>query len=966
MSATRSATCPEIVELERLAAGEVVADGIHSHLSECESCRSAVGSIKNNNLLIRDLVGASRAGLETPPSHAAWVAIPGYRILSTIKSGGQGVVFRAEQQKTRRIVALKVLLGGSLATARQRARFEREVELVAALRHPNIVTLFDSGTTPDGHPYYAMEFVDGVPLDQYRVRQMTAIGANQTPVVNVLGTCATICDAVHFAHQRGIVHRDLKPANILIDQVGQPRILDFGLAKVMDDDPVTNGITFSGEFMGTFAYASPEQAAGQPDLIDIRTDVYSLGVILFEMLTGQMPYPAGGSMASAIRNITEARPSVPSHLRKDLGNEVDTIVLKALAKEPARRYQSAGELLRDIRHFLAGEPIDAKRDSAWYVLRKMLYFHRWKLSAAGTVAIMLLVTGLAVVSARFQAARSGEATARALEESNRADAFSLVLHAARSPKAANRGAESYAQRDLARLYHQIRLGWLGANPDREFATASLLSAFYRDSGSPHLSEELLRQESVQRTIRSGSNLREQAKRIRSLAEVLLVRNRLGEALKYGNQALESDWEVQGEDSIEVARDKDLLARINLAQGNYESAERLANDAVAVQSRELGAESLELAASLDTHANSLMALKRVEPAETECLRALRIRLAFLQDEHPDVIQSLRRLADIEERQPESPGDRHMARAIGAESFASFASALRELARGIEVISQTSVGGESDPRQILRQHLRLKAIILGPMHNGLLSTMVALCVEAQRAGDPAEADELLTRALPIIEANQGGGSLAYANCLELRAEHRFNLGRTAEAIEDAEKSVDIWWAIPDEWRDNLLAAANERLLALQLAMGGQYERAALRFQHCIDVLRREKGPENNVLIYALAGRAWAIMHLGQAEEAERIVRDAFDRSERIGNTMPSDQRTQIRYYLGSILAACKKYDEAEIHLNAAWEGNHGGEALKDWPAQSLLRLHIIDDMLRICRARGDVESEARWRKERSLPN
>lgn len=418
MSAIKTTTCPEIVELERLAAGEAVGNSVPAHLAECEPCQLKLASIRENNSLILELARASHVGHEPTPFPAVVGAIPGYRILATIRSGGQGVVYRAEQTKTRRIVALKVLLCGALATARQRARFEREVELVAGLRHPNIVTLFESGTTPEKHPFYAMEYVDGVPLDEYRARRALEAGGT-IPLIEAISLFRNICDAVQYAHQRSIVHRDLKPANILIDSVGQPRILDFGLAKVSDEEHLATAMTFTGEFMGTFAYASPEQAAGQPDQIDIRTDVYSLGVIFYELLTGQMPYPAGGSMVSAIRNITEIEPRPPSERRRELGDEIDTIVLKALAKEPARRYQSAGELSRDLQHYLAGEPIDARRDSTWYVLRKSARRYRIALSLSGAFVLFLSVV---TVLMTLQAGRLTAERDKSDLERNRAEA----------------------------------------------------------------------------------------------------------------------------------------------------------------------------------------------------------------------------------------------------------------------------------------------------------------------------------------------------------------------------------------------------------------------------------------------------------------------------------------------------------------------------------------------------------------
>ncbi|MGE3806318.1 MAG: serine/threonine-protein kinase [Gemmataceae bacterium] len=283
--------------------------------------------------------------------------IPGYEILAELGRGGMGVVYRAVQKSTRRQVALKVLLHGRHASPRQRLRFEREIDLAASLRHPNIVTLYESGTAADGLNYFAMELVPGCSLGEHL--------ATRPPRDELLALFRKICSAVNYAHQRGIMHRDLKPGNIRIDEEGEPHILDFGLAKsaaASDDD---DGLTATGEFVGTIAYASPEQAAGAAEQIDLRTDVYALGVILYELLTGALPVPPG-PLAAMLRAILEGEPLSPSAQRRlqpggyPTDEYLDAVVLKALARARQDRYQTAGELAADIENYLAGKPIQAR------------------------------------------------------------------------------------------------------------------------------------------------------------------------------------------------------------------------------------------------------------------------------------------------------------------------------------------------------------------------------------------------------------------------------------------------------------------------------------------------------------------------------------------------------------------------------------------------------------------------------
>lgn len=424
--------CPSLQALEDVARGISTDDSTQRHALVCDACRSKVEEIARNNALMAELADA----VETRPARpldGRFPVVDGYEIQQRIGQGGQGAIFRAIQRATKRRVAIKVLMGGRFASPHQRNRFEREVELAAGLRHPNIVTMFDRGVTADGRQYSVMEFVDGATLAALLADDGPA-GWPARSLEAKLKLFCKLCAAVEYAHRHAVIHRDLKPPNILVDQHDEPRIVDFGLAKAVDSLSLQSAhtVTQAGEFAGTFAYASPEQTCARPDLIDTRTDVYSLGIILFEMLTGRLPYKTSGPPAEVLKAIAETPPHRPSEFSAVVNDEIDTIVLKALAKEPQRRYQSAGELLADIERYQTGRPIEAKRDSTWYVLSKTAHRHRFAVGLA--LIFVLLVAGFAV-SMVFVARDLARQRDLAESERKRADRNSSLL--SRSVREAN-------------------------------------------------------------------------------------------------------------------------------------------------------------------------------------------------------------------------------------------------------------------------------------------------------------------------------------------------------------------------------------------------------------------------------------------------------------------------------------------------------------------------------------------------
>ncbi|MFL5241126.1 MAG: protein kinase domain-containing protein [Gemmataceae bacterium] len=320
--------------------------------------------------------------------------IPNYELLEVLGRGGMGVVYKARQKKLNRIVAMKMILAGGHAGPVERKRFQTEVEAVAKLHHPNIVQIYDVDEA-EGRPFYAFEYVEGGSLAQ-------RLKAGSQPVSQAVQLTETLARAIHAAHQQGIVHRDLKPANVLLTKEGTPKIADFGLAKRLDAE---SGQTQSGIIMGTPDYMAPEQADGTNKQIGPSTDIYALGVLLYEQLMGRPPFHTDSPLETIRRVINEDPPS-PSSLNKRLPSDLATICMKCLEKEPKNRYASAESLAEDLRRFQAGESIQA-RPMTWTARAGRLVKKRRRLAAS--LLLILMAVGLSVV---LQSAYQGWQSAR--------------------------------------------------------------------------------------------------------------------------------------------------------------------------------------------------------------------------------------------------------------------------------------------------------------------------------------------------------------------------------------------------------------------------------------------------------------------------------------------------------------------------------------------------------------------------
>ena len=639
--------CLTLLDYEALTADSASPDRrrqLEAHLSTCAVCREGWTRYRAERGLEADLrdafrvdagmqVSADAAGLETLDVAAPRSAerpfgdsIPGYSILREIHRGGQGVVYQAVQKATKRKVAIKVMKEGPFADRRDKARFEREVEILGQLNHPFIVGVHDSGDA-HGSYYFVMDYISGQPLDVW-------ISSGEHSVEATLGLFVKICEGVNAAHLRGVIHRDLKPGNIRIDAAGEPHILDFGLAKTAAASDVSM-MTVTGQFMGSLPWASPEQAEAIPGKIDIRTDVYSLGVILYQMLTGKFPYEVIGSMRDVLDHILKAEPVRPSTIRKQINDEVETIVLKCLCKERERRYQSAGELARDVGHYLAGEPIEAKRDSTLYILKKSLRRYRLPVGIGAAIAVLITATAVAFMLLANRNQDLADSNRRLADQEHasrlRADAATTEMAAsrdeairqkndavqAREEAVAARALETSARREATLRAQEAQQATVEARTQRETATSQAAEAVRQANKAKTISNFLL--EMLSHAIPSASTHAD-----------LRVHDVLDEAAR----RIDTDPPADPETEAAV---RYTVGVSYLGLGLDEAAEDQMTKALQIRTKVMGPDSLEVADTLFEWARRTYRMNPTRAAEMMG-RALVIRRARLGEGHPSTLRT----------------------------------------------------------------------------------------------------------------------------------------------------------------------------------------------------------------------------------------------------------------------------------------------------------------------------------------
>lgn len=760
------------------------------------------------------------------PSRPA--AVGNYRILRILGEGGMGVVYLAEQDRPRRTVALKVIRPGLMTPAMLR-RFEIEAQTLGRLQHPGIAQVFEAGTIDSSglpQPYFAMEYVEGPSLNQFA-------GDHRLDTRARVHLLIRVCEAIQHAHQRGVIHRDLKSANILVGEDGQPKVLDFGVAKLTGHDkPQATLATDPGQLVGTLPYMSPEQIAGAPDDVDTRSDVYTLGVVLFELLTGSLPHEVSGQTVYDVSRtiVTRDAPRL-SAVTPSLRGDLDIIVAKALAKERDHRYQSPAALADDLRRYLADEPIEARPATTFYQLRKFARRNR-PLVAAGALAAALLVLGAAGVTWQAVEATRGRTLAERMRNSAEREAA------------------------IARQINALLTDTLqAADPDvslgRDMTVVEALDRTAANIDSAELEP------------RVAASIRQ------TLAATYINLSRAAQAERQAVLALELCRTTTGSSSPESIDAMRMLANVYAEQSRFDEAEPLAREAVSLVEAAHGSNSAELVPPLVDLSRVLHEAGRIGESGAVLDRALRLGLDTRGERDIHTLFAMHNRASA--LKDEGRFDEAIAmfnrvlmlrRDVLGPSHTQTLSSMNNLAGTLQ-----RAGRNDDALALFREVFDIRQRLLGPAHAATITTLSNIGVCLVALGRTEEAEAALRSALSgYIEVAGPAhtktlvtmGNLAYL--LEDR-------GELDEAEQMYRRIIDAREAAGNPLDPELLGIMNN--LAMLIERRGEGERAATVFADVLDRARRALPPRHYLTAIFANNYGACLASLGDRAAAEPLL-------------------------------------------------------------------------------------------------
>lgn len=723
-----------------------------------------------------------------------------YRTIRRLGTGGMGTVYlaaRADGQFEQQ-VAIKVVKRGMDSEEILR-RFELERRTLATLNHPHIARLYDGGATADGRPFLAMEYVDGAPIHLY-------CDYNRLSITQRLRLFTIVCDAVRFAHQNLVVHRDLKPSNILVDKLGRPKLLDFGLAKVLVESESPDP-TISQQRRLTPAYASPEQVAGTT--LNTATDIYSLGVILFELLTGRRPYRvATESPAEFERAVLDQQPLPPSmvvrrgdaivqptretttpytvdsvaekregsveRLAKRLRGDLDTIVLKALHKEPSRRYESVERFVADIERHLDGLPVLARPDTAVYRMNKFIGRHGVAV-ALSMVTIVALAFGFGVAVWQGKVARTERDAAYVARDQAEAtaDFFQRMMFEA---DPVNQGPQTTVKAVIDAAAIRVE-GELRNQPRVQAAIRSTIGRIYLGLGLIDEAEQHIQAAYRARLDMLEPGHHDLAESEFDMARLFYEQGQYEQAEALLLESLRTHEQLRGIDNVDTARVWNDLGAVRRAGGKIAEAEAALLKALEIRERTMGRRSIETAETLNNLSGVVAMRGDLDRAEQLMTEVLSIRREVLHDEHPLVIQGIANLAVMIARR----GDYDKAEPLFRESIAlsrkvlgdQHPSLALELSALSQVLLATNRSAEAEP--LLREAVAIQTGRFSPGDVRLLKTRSRLAICLFAVGKAEEAAAIGLEALNLREPSLRKADRFWVDLVAQLEKHNRALGR-----------------------------------------------------------------------------------------------------------------------------------------------------------------------------------------------
>jgi tetratricopeptide (TPR) repeat protein/tRNA A-37 threonylcarbamoyl transferase component Bud32 len=554
-----------------------------------------------------------------------------YRVLSIIGRGGMGLVYLAERAdgKFEQRVAIKVLQS-DVDLPLLSDRTQQECRILASLEHPNIARVLDADVSSDGLPYFVMEYVEGHPIDRYCERHHLSLR-------NRLRLLLPLCDALHLAHQKLIVHRDLKPDNILVTEQGVPKLLDFGIAKVLDEVPLSPQNTATRVL--TPEYASPEQARGEP--VTTATDIYSLGGVLYKLLTGSSPHQTKNkNPMEMVRAICEEEVRRPSELRRELAGDLDSILLKALHTDPQERYRSVDQFAADLESWLRGRPVLAVPPSLGYRARKFIRRHRVVLATASVVALALFAAAVVSVRAGIRANRE-TAVAEAVNEFLQNDLLAQAGASAQSGPSTKPDPDLKVRTALDRAAERIE-GKFAKQPEVEASIRDTMGLTYMDLGLyPEARKQLERALELRRRA-LGAEDAKTLETMSRLGRVAAQQGRYAEAELLESRAFEAQRRRLGPEHPDTLTYAYNLAAVYQNEGKPAPAEALFAETLDIQKRVLGPEHPATLNSMDGLASEYIAENKYAQSEALLIQTLEIQKRTLGPEHPSTLLTLSNL------------------------------------------------------------------------------------------------------------------------------------------------------------------------------------------------------------------------------------------------------------------------------------------------------------------------------------